>query len=69
MPTEIHFGDEAREKLKKGVNTLAEAVKATLGPKGQVVLLDHGFGSPAVTKDGVTVARSIDIPDRFEAMG
>jgi chaperonin GroEL len=65
----IHFDTEAREKLKKGVDTLANAVKVTLGPKGKNVILDKKFGSPAITKDGVTVAKDIELKDPFENMG
>jgi chaperonin GroEL len=65
----IYFDAEAREKLKKGVDTLANAVKVTLGPKGKNVILDKKFGSPAITKDGVTVAKDIELKDPFENMG
>ncbi|MDX2190594.1 MAG: chaperonin GroEL [Bacteroidota bacterium] len=65
----IHFEADAREKLKKGVDTLANAVKVTLGPKGKNVILDKKFGSPAITKDGVTVAKDIELKDPFENMG
>jgi chaperonin GroEL len=66
---ELHFDVEARAKLKKGVDTLAEAVKITLGPKGRNVVIDKKFGSPTVTKDGVTVAKEIELPDPVENMG
>ncbi len=70
MPAKmILFGSEAREKLLKGVNTLSNAVKITLGPKGRNVVLDKTFGSPAVTKDGVTVAKELDLEGKFENMG
>jgi chaperonin GroEL len=65
----IYFDSEAREKLKKGVDTLANAVKVTLGPKGKNVILDKKFGSPAITKDGVTVAKDIELKDAVENMG
>jgi chaperonin GroEL len=66
---ELVFGVDARAKLKRGVDQLAEAVKATLGPKGRNVVLDKKFGSPTVTKDGVTVAKEIELPDAIENMG
>jgi chaperonin GroEL len=65
----ICYGTQAREKMLKGVNTLANAVKVTLGPKGNNVVLDKSFGSPLVTKDGVTVAKEIELKDKFENMG
>jgi chaperonin GroEL len=65
----IKFDQEAREKLLKGVNTLADAVKVTLGPKGRNVILEKSFGSPTITKDGVTVAKEIELEDKFENMG
>ena len=69
MAKEIKFNIEARDLLKKGVDQLADAVKVTLGPKGRNVVLDKKFGSPAITKDGVTVAKEIELPDNFENMG
>ncbi|HTT69271.1 MAG TPA: chaperonin GroEL, partial [Gemmatimonadales bacterium] len=66
---ELIFGVDARAKLKRGVDQLAEAVKATLGPKGRNVVLDKKFGNPTVTKDGVTVAKEIELPDAVENMG
>ncbi len=66
---EIRFDQDARSKLLAGVNTLANAVRVTLGPKGRNVVLEKSFGSPTVTKDGVTVAKEIEIEDRFENMG
>ena len=70
MPAkELVFGVDARAKLKKGVDQLAEAVKATLGPKGRNVVLDKKFGNPTVTKDGVTVAKEVELPDPIENMG
>ncbi|MES1943238.1 chaperonin GroEL [Salinisphaera sp. PC39] len=65
----MRFGDDARQKLLKGVNTLANAVKVTLGPKGRNVVLEKSFGSPTVTKDGVSVAKEIELEDKFENMG
>ena len=66
---EIRFGHNARERLLRGVETLAHAVRVTLGPKGRNVLLEKSWGSPTVTKDGVTVAKEIDLEDRFENLG
>jgi len=66
---EIRYDQKAREALLKGVNILADAVKVTLGPKGRNVILDKSFGSPTVTKDGVTVAKEIELEDKFENMG
>ena len=61
MAKEIHFNTESRENLRKGVDILANAVKVTLGPKGRNVILDKKFGAPTVTKDGVSVAKEIDL--------
>ena len=70
MPAkELIFRDEARSKILAGVNTLTDTVKVTLGPKGRNVVLDRKFGSPTITKDGVTVAKEIDLENRFENMG
>ncbi|MBS1988333.1 chaperonin GroEL [Candidatus Dependentiae bacterium] len=69
MAKRIVFGEEARAKILRGVNTLADAVKITLGPKGRNVALEKSFGSPTITKDGVTVARDIEIKDKLENMG
>jgi chaperonin GroEL len=69
MPKIIEYDAAARDKLMKGVNKLADAVKVTLGPKGRNVILDKKFGSPTVTKDGVTVAKEIELEDHFENMG
>ena len=69
MAKEIVYDQKAREALLKGVNTLADAVKVTLGPKGRNVILEKTFGSPTVTKDGVTVAKEIELEDKFENMG
>jgi len=66
---EIRFKEEARKSILKGVQTLANAVKVTLGPKGRNVILDKSFGAPHVTKDGVTVAKEIELEDKFENMG
>ena len=66
---EVKFGDSARKKLANGVNILANAVKTTLGPKGRNVVLDKSFGAPTVTKDGVSVAKEIELKDKFENMG
>merc|ERR1712017_31329 len=63
------FGDDARGQMLDGVNTLANAVKVTLGPKGRNVILDRSFGAPTVTKDGVSVAKEIELKDKFENMG
>jgi len=69
MPKQLKFNEEARASLLKGVNILAEAVKATLGPKGRNVVIDKKFGSPTITKDGVTVAKEIELKDNYEDMG
>jgi chaperonin GroEL len=69
MPKQLKFEEEARSALLRGVNTLAEAVKATLGPKGRNVVIDKKFGSPTITKDGVTVAKEIELKDKYENMG
>ena len=66
---EVKFGDSARKKMLVGVNVLADAVKATLGPKGRNVVLDKSFGAPTITKDGVSVAKEIELKDKFENMG
>jgi len=66
---EVRFGDDARQKMFSGVNILANAVKVTLGPKGRNVVLDKSFGAPTVTKDGVSVAKEIELDDKFENMG
>jgi len=66
---EIRFGEDARARMVKGVNILANAVKATLGPKGRNVVLDKSFGAPTITKDGVSVAKEIELSDKFENMG
>ena len=66
---DVKFGNEARVKMLNGVNVLADAVKVTLGPKGRNVILDKSFGAPTITKDGVSVAREIELEDKFENMG
>ncbi|BBD81158.1 chaperonin GroEL [Aerosticca soli] len=66
---EVRFGEEARARILKGVNTLANAVKVTLGPKGRNVVLEKSFGAPTVTKDGVSVAKEIELADKYENMG
>ena len=69
MAKEVKFDTEARNRMLKGVNTLANAVRVTLGPKGRNVVLDKSFGAPRITKDGVSVAKEIDLEDKFENMG
>jgi len=66
---EVKFGRTAREKMLRGVDILADAVKVTLGPKGRNVIIDKSFGAPRITKDGVTVAKEIELEDKFENMG
>ncbi|MCH8111157.1 MAG: chaperonin GroEL, partial [Proteobacteria bacterium] len=66
---EVKFGHEARTKMLRGIDILADAVRVTLGPKGRCVVLDKAFGAPRVTKDGVTVAKEIELADKFENMG
>src|SRR3954452_5747822 len=66
---EVRFGNDARERMLRGVDTLANAVKVTLGPKGRNVVLDKSFGAPRISKDGVTVAKEIELSDKFENMG
>ncbi|HPA02736.1 MAG TPA: TCP-1/cpn60 chaperonin family protein, partial [Chiayiivirga sp.] len=66
---DIRFGEDARSRMVRGVNVLANAVKATLGPKGRNVVLDKSFGAPTITKDGVSVAKEIELADKFENMG
>jgi chaperonin GroEL len=69
MAKEVKFSDDARQKMLKGLNVLANAVKVTLGPKGKNVVLEKSFGAPTVTKDGVSVAKEIELEDKFENMG
>ena len=63
---DVRFGDDARRQMMRGVNVLADAVKVTLGPKGRNVVLDKSFGAPTVTKDGVSVAKEIELENNFE---
>ena len=65
----IFFGSDARAKMLTGVNKLADAVKVTLGPKGRNVVMDKSYGAPRTTKDGVSVAKEIELEDKFENMG
>ena len=69
MAKQISFSEDSRAALKRGVDTLANAVKVTLGPKGRNVVLDRGYGAPTVTKDGVTVAKEVELEDKFENLG
>ena len=70
MPAkDVRFSTDARERLLRGVDILANAVKVTLGPKGRNVVLDKSFGAPRITKDGVTVAKEVELADKFENMG
>jgi len=69
MAKELKYSEKGREAILKGVNTLADVVKVTLGPKGRNVVLDRAFGSPLITKDGVTVAKELELEDKFENMG
>src|SRR5579871_5619256 len=66
---DVKFSTDARDKMVRGVNILANAVKVTLGPKGRNVIIDKSFGAPRITKDGVTVAKEIELKDKFENMG
>ena len=66
---DVRFGDDARQRMLRGVDVLAAAVKVTLGPKGRNVILDKSYGAPRITKDGVTVAKEIELSDKFENMG
>ena len=66
---DVRFSTDARDKMLRGVDILANAVKVTLGPKGRNVVLDKSYGAPRITKDGVTVAKEIELPDKFENMG
>ena len=69
MAKEIKYGAEARRALEEGVNKLADTVRVTIGPKGRNVVLDKSFGAPLITNDGVTIAKEIELEDRFENMG
>ena len=69
MAKDVQFGANARSKMMDGVNILSNAVKVTLGPKGRNVVIDKSFGAPTITKDGVSVAKEIELEDKFENMG
>src|SRR6184192_723052 len=69
MAKQVIHGEESRQAILRGVNQLADAVKITLGPKGRNVVIDKKFGSPTITKDGVTVAKEIELKDNYEDMG
>ncbi len=69
MAKQLLYGDDARRAILRGVEQLAKAVKVTLGPKGRNVVLDKKFGAPTITKDGVTVAKEIELKDPYENMG
>ena len=69
MAKELKFSEDARAKILNGVNALANAVKVTLGPKGRNVVIEKSFGAPLITKDGVTVAKEIELENKFENMG
>src|SRR4051812_5055033 len=66
---DVRFAVDARDRMLHGIDTLANAVKVTLGPKGRNVVLDKSYGAPRITKDGVTVAKEIELPEKFENMG
>ena len=66
---DVKFSRDARESIMRGVDILADTVKVTLGPKGRNVVLDKGYGAPRITKDGVSVAKEIELKDKFENMG
>lgn len=68
-PKQLIFHDEARDKIRRGVDALAEAVKVTLGPRGRTVILERDYGAPQIVNSGVLVAKSIELEDRFENMG
>src|SRR5208283_3333366 len=70
MPAkDVRFGGDARQRMLRGVDMLAEAVRVTLGPKGRNVILDKSYGAPRITKDGIAVAKEIELTDKFENMG
>ena len=69
MAKEVRFSKDARQAMLKGVNTLADAVRVTLGPKGRNVVLEKEYGSPLITNDGVSIAKEIELEDKFENMG
>ena len=66
---EVKFNTDARDRMLRGINTLSDSVRVTLGPKGRNVILDKSFGAPRITKDGVSVAKEIELEDKFENMG
>lgn len=69
MAKDIKFGEDARKKVLNGVNILADTVKVTLGPKGRNVILDKSYGAPLITNDGVTIAKEIELEDKYENIG
>src|ERR1700751_5837140 len=69
MAKQLQFDEDARRKLERGVNALADAVKVTIGPKGRNVVIDKKFGGPTITNDGVTIAREVELEDPYENMG
>ena len=69
MSKQVIFGDKAREALKRGIDTVADAVKITIGPKGRNVVIDKGYGAPSITNDGVTIAKEISLSDKIENLG
>ena len=69
MAKEVIFDEDVKKKLKKGVDTVANAVKVTLGPRGRNVIIDKGYGGPMITNDGVSIAKEINLKDKFENMG
>ena len=69
MAKDLKFGEDARKSMMAGVDKLADTVKTTIGPKGRNVVLEQNYGSPTITNDGVTIAKSIDLEDHFENMG
>src|SRR3990167_9136403 len=69
MAKQIKYGAEARKKIKAGIDKVANTVKITLGPRGRNVVLDKGFGSPTITNDGVSIAKEIELEDKFENIG
>src|SRR3989344_4572542 len=69
MAKQILFSDAGRKKIQRGVDVMANAVKVTLGPKGRNVVIERGFGAPMITKDGVTVAKEIELEDKYENVG
>ncbi|NLF26190.1 MAG: chaperonin GroEL, partial [Deltaproteobacteria bacterium] len=69
MAKQINFGLDAREDILRGVRILADAVKVTMGPRGRNVVIEKSFGAPTITKDGVTVAKEVELPNKFENMG